>query len=71
MEKPCKCCESIKFWKGCMDEEYKEKLFAKVCKYTWRKNQRAIKGDQISTITGRAYDLNYCPECGKKVKDIN
>lgn len=30
--------------------------------------ERRIKGNQSSTITTRAFDLNYCPACGRKVK---
>lgn len=61
----CKCCEEIKFWKEYKPDikKFKEKLFAKISVYTWRKEQRAIKGEQISTTTSKAFDLNYCPMC--------
>lgn len=68
MDKECKCCEQINFYIKHMNDDYKEKLFAKISMYTWRKNQRAIKGEQCSTITSKAYDLKYCPTCGKKLK---
>lgn len=63
----CKTCEEIKFWKSRKKEDVKEKIFAKICVYTWEKEQRAIKGDEISRITCRARELNYCPTCGKKL----
>ena len=68
----CKCCEEIKFWKTHTPdkENFKEKIFAKISVYTWRKHQRANKGEQISTVTSAAFDLKYCPSCGTKVKEI-
>ena len=66
--KKCKTCEEIEFWKTRKREDVKEKVFAKICVYTWGKNQRAIKGDEISRITSRANELNYCPTCGAKLK---
>lgn len=64
----CKTCEEIEFWKNRKSENCKEKIFAKICIYTWRKDQKAIKGDEISNITCRARELNYCPTCGVKLK---
>lgn len=65
----CKCCSSYEYWKDNIQDKdkFKEKVFAKLSIYTWRKNQRATKGKQISTITSRAYNLNYCPTCGRKL----
>ena len=64
----CKCCE---FWKkgNPNKQKFKEKIFSKISVYTWRKEQRAIKGNQISTITSKAFNLNFCPECGRKLKE--
>lgn len=61
----CKCCDEIDFWKNHRPNEndFKEKIFAKISVYTWQKHQRAIKGKQISTVTSKAYNLNYCPMC--------
>lgn len=66
----CKCCEEIEFWKkGNSDKQrFKEKIFSKISVYTWRKEQRAIRGNQISTITSKAFNLKFCPECGRKLK---
>lgn len=66
--KTCKTCEEINFWEEHKKKDFKEKLFAKICVYTWSKHQRAVKGEQISTVTCRARDLNYCPTCGIKLK---
>lgn len=68
LNKKCKTCEEIEYWKTHKKQDFKEKLFAKICVYTWSKNQRAIKGEQIGTITCRARSLNYCPTCGTKLK---
>lgn len=68
----CKCCDEIEFWEKHRADrnKFKEKIFAKISKYSWRKEQRAIKGEQISTITSKAYDLNYCPMCGRNLGGI-
>lgn len=70
--KKCKTCEEIEFWETEKpnQKEFKSKLFAKISRYTWHKSQIARKGDQISDITSKAYDLNYCPTCGTKIIDI-
>ena len=28
-----------------------------------------MKGNQFATVGSMAYDLNYCPECGRKLGD--
>ena len=64
----CKCCEEIDFWEKHKPDrnKFKEKLFAKITVYTWIKEERAIKGRQISTVTSKPYNLNYCPMCRKE-----
>ena len=65
----CKTCEYIEFYKGYKkNEDCESRLYAKIAEYTWRKKQRKIKGEEISQIVSRAYDLKYCPSCGKKIK---
>ena len=66
----CKCCEEIEIWKKHQldTSRFKEKFFAKISVYTWKKEQRAAKGKEISIITSKAYNLKYCPECGKRIK---
>lgn len=68
----CKCCEEISFWRIANKEEenttnVSHKIFAKIAIYGWRKGERKIKGNQLSTVTTKAYDLNYCPTCGRKI----
>ena len=70
----CKCCDEIEFWKETKKEEAKRgivesKLFAKISIYSWRKGEKKIKGNQSGTITSKAYNLNYCPMCGRKLGD--
>lgn len=67
----CNCCKEINFWKenSLNKQGFKEKIFAKISVYTWKKQQRAIKGEQISTITSKAFNLNYCPMCGRKLEE--
>ena len=68
----CKTCEAINYWKNNQSKgDYEDKLFAKISIYTWKKGERKIKGNQISTITTRAYGLQYCPTCGKNIKEMN
>lgn len=64
----CKTCEEIEFWKSRKIEGTKEKIYAKICVYTWDEKQRATLGEEFSRITSRARKLNYCPTCGKKLK---
>lgn len=68
----CKCCEKINFYKNHINiidkNRFKDKMFAKISIYTWQKEERAIKGNECSTIISKAFDLNYCPMCGKKVR---
>lgn len=63
----CKTCEEIDFWKNQISDYVDYKLFAKISQYGWRKGKRKIKGNQDSAITTRAFDLKYCPTCGKRV----
>ena len=69
----CKCCHEIEFWKDANLETDKKagcshKIFACITSYGWRKGERRIKGKQHSVITSKAYDLNYCPTCGRKLE---
>lgn len=68
----CKCCKEIEFWQKSKKKEAEEgivesKIFAKLSIYSWKKGERKIKGNQISTITTKAHDLHYCPKCGKRL----
>ena len=63
----CKCCEEIEFWKNQKSDIVEYKLFAKLSQYGWKIGERKIKGNQISTITTRAFDLKFCPMCGRKL----
>lgn len=68
----CKCCAEIEFWKIRTPDKtkFKEKFFAKISVYTWKQEQRAIKGHQVSSITSEPFDLNYCPMCGRNLGGI-
>ena len=68
MSKICKTCEEIEFWKQNKSDNVNSKVFANISQYRWPKGKRKIKGKQCSTITSEAYDLNYCPTCGKKLR---
>ena len=68
----CKCCDEIEFWKKSNQEEKERgicesKLFAKISIYTWRIGERKLKQNVNGTVTSKAYDLKYCPMCGKKI----
>lgn len=64
----CKCCEEIKIWKEINqnNENSTSKIFAKLAVFSWRKGEKEIIGNQFSKVTTRAYELKYCPLCGKK-----
>ena len=62
----CKCCEKIEFWK--LNKKETDKIFARIAIYGWHEGERRIKGNECFNYTTRAYDLNYCPKCGKKVR---
>lgn len=68
MIKNCKTCENIEYWKTHPSKgEFEDKLFVKISIYTWQKGEKKIKGNQKSSVTTRAFDLKYCPTCGRKV----
>lgn len=68
--KKCKTCEFIEYTRTLKSEVCDTKLFAKISEYRWFKGQRKIKGKQKGEYTSKAYDLNYCPTCGRKISDI-
>lgn len=68
--KKCKTCEFIEYTRTLKSEVFDTKLFAKISEYRWFKGQRKIKGKQKGEYTSKAYDLNYCPTCGRKISDI-
>ena len=63
----CKCCETIKWWRRNKDKN--DKLFSKIAVYGWREGERRIKGRQNFDYTTKAYELNYCPMCGRKLEE--
>ena len=68
--KTCKTCEEIKFWLNNKSDILDYKLFVKLSQYGWYKSDRKVKGKQKSTLTSKAFDLNYCPTCGKKIEKL-
>ncbi len=68
--KTCKTCEEIEFWLNNKSNILDYKLFAKISQYGWYKNVKKIKGKQKTTLTSKAFDLNYCPTCGKKIEKL-
>lgn len=52
----CECCNEIGFWKECVN---KSKVIT--CKLVIKNK------DNRGTITTKAFDLNYCPMCGRKL----
>ncbi len=68
--KICKTCEEIKFWLNNKSDILNYKLFVKFSRYGWPKNVKNIKGKQKSTLTSAAFDLNFCPTCGKKIDNL-
>ena len=57
----CKFCEKLESWKenhenpGC-----NKKIIYGCMLYMYMKGRK-------SSLTSRPHDLNYCPECGKKI----
>lgn len=51
----CECCEEIEFWK----EDLKDKEML---------SQIVIKRNR-NTLTTTTFELNYCPECGRDLKE--
>ncbi len=52
----CKCCEEIEFWKQNVNKSKEMK-----CKLVIRNR------DNTGTINTKAFDLKFCPECGRKL----
>lgn len=61
----CRCCEIIDFWKSQLKKN--DKMFSKIAIYGWQEGQKRIKGNESFNYTTKAYDLNYCPQCGRKL----
>ena len=64
----CKTCELIEFMKTSKSEVCDTKLFAKISEYRWFKGQKKIKSKRKGEYTSKAFNLNYCPTCGKKLE---
>nr|DAG29349.1 MAG TPA: DNA polymerase eta [Caudoviricetes sp.] len=58
----CRFCEELESWKEAHEKpEYKNNKFIYGCMlYMYMK-------DRKGSLTSRPHDLNYCPECGKKI----
>ena len=39
----------------------------KIAVYGWREGEKKVKGRQSFDYTTKAYELNYCPQCGRKL----
>lgn len=63
----CKTCDEIYFLNSEKSKALETKIFVKISQYCWPIGKRKIKGKQKSTMTSKAYDLNYCPTCGAKI----
>lgn len=53
----CECCEEIEFWKEDINKD-SEIL-----------SQIVIKRKR-SSLTTQTFELNYCPECGQDLKQV-
>lgn len=64
----CKCCEKIEFIKEIEKTtklpNIKKELKATLTSFSKRKGVRGI----VERIDYKSYDLNYCPQCRKKVR---
>ena len=65
--KKCKTCVFIEYMINQKLEIVDTQLFAKISEYRWYKGQRKRKGKQVGDYTSKAYNLNYCPTCGRKI----
>ena len=63
----CKSCEMLESIRQ-VDNRYREEGFSK--KYKAKLVEEKYRGeDLIGRISHCSVDLNYCPECGKKLDD--
>lgn len=69
----CKTCEEINFWKENhrLSNYFEDKLYSKIAVYTFKKGVRKIPRNRKGEITSQAFNLNYCPTCGRKVGSDN
>lgn len=64
----CKCCEKIEFLKEINKitiPNVKRVLKATLTSFSKRKGVRGYYG----YVSYKSYDLNYCPQCGRKLGD--
>lgn len=61
----CKCCDTIDFWKNNLQKS--DKMFAKIAIYSWKEGEKKIKGNERFNYITKAYDLKFCPQCGRKL----
>ena len=61
----CKCCEIIEFWESHLKKN--DKMFSKIAIYGWQEGKKRIRGNESFNYTTKAYDLKYCPQCGRKL----
>lgn len=64
----CKCCEEIEFLKE-QEKNRNSKFYSKITVYGWRDRKRRIIKNAYFSYTSRAFELNYCPMCGRKLGD--
>ena len=79
----CKFCESLESWQNIhefhnqditKDEKMKHEYTVALLIHTWCPKYKTKR--QASRLTdyrnkGLGYKLNYCPECGRKLKGVN
>lgn len=64
----CKCCDKIQFLKEINKSpipNVKRVLKATLTSFSKRKGERGYCG----FVSYKNYDLNYCPQCGRKLGD--
>lgn len=68
--KKCKTCEYIAYLKENIFENTKSEILVRIVQYIWRIEQRKVKSKAIARHNGMFCDLNYCPNCGKKIEKL-
>lgn len=61
----CECCENIDLYKNEETEGIEYEVNAEIVQLGFKRGKKTRM--KVCRLTSRAYDLNYCPKCGRRL----